>query len=250
MTRADDAGEGRSRVVEAPPEAGDGCTLTQGFWKNHEEDWPVDELTIGGATYDKQELLDLFDTPPKGDKSMILAHQLMAAMLNVASGASSSAIADTLEGAQDWMAEHKDGDGRLPYGVSASEEAVALSGALADFNEGKEGPGHCDDGPPGGSGDPGGSSGSGDPGGGSTGGGDCPDDSGDPGGGDPGDSGSTGSGDPGGGDPGDSGSTGSGDPGGGDPPGGTCETPCLGDSAGACPSGSFCNNGCCTPVPR
>lgn len=239
MTSADDAAEGKDRVVKAPLKEGDGCTLTQGYWKNHEKRWPVDELTIGGVTYDKQELLDLFDTSPEGDKSLILAHQLIAALLNVARGASDAAIADTLESAEAWMEAHNDGDG-LPYGIregEAAEEAVALSEALADFNEGKDGPGHCDDRPSTGSGKPGGSSGSGDPGGsGITG-------SGDPGGGcdpsDPGGSGSTGSGDPGG-----SGSTGSGDP------GSTCATPCSADPANACGSGSFCYSGCCRPVPH
>jgi hypothetical protein len=27
-----------------------GCTLTQGFWKNHPEAWPVDLLTVGGSS--------------------------------------------------------------------------------------------------------------------------------------------------------------------------------------------------------
>jgi hypothetical protein len=32
-------------------EAGN-CTLTQGFWKNHEEAWPVEELILGGDLHE------------------------------------------------------------------------------------------------------------------------------------------------------------------------------------------------------
>ncbi|WP_437712427.1 hypothetical protein WMF45_43115 [Sorangium sp. So ce448] len=222
-------GEGRGNVVETPSGSeGDGCTLTQGYWKNHEESWPTSKLTIGGVEYSQAELLELFQTPPRGDTSLILGHQLIAALLNVGSGASDAALGGALAEAEAWMKDNKDADGRLPYGVKqggAAEDAVALSGALADFNEGGIGPGHCDGGPGSGSDDPGGS-GSGDPGGG-DGGHDCPDD------------GSTGETDGGGGSDGAGGSS---DPGGGE--GGsapTCADPC----SDGCADGYICIAGCC-----
>src|SRR5690606_41857958 len=49
-------------VCEPPPECG--CTLTQGFWKNHEKDWPVDGLNIGGTDYTAAELDAIFETEP------------------------------------------------------------------------------------------------------------------------------------------------------------------------------------------
>ena len=61
------------------------CTRTQGFWKNHEETWPVEELSLGNVTYTKTELLAILRTPPRrGDATYILAHQLIAAKLTVA----------------------------------------------------------------------------------------------------------------------------------------------------------------------
>lgn len=60
------------------------CPLTQGYWKNHPDAWPVDSLTIGGTTYGKAVLIDILKTPPKGNGAIILAHQLIAAKLNVA----------------------------------------------------------------------------------------------------------------------------------------------------------------------
>lgn len=137
-------------------EGGDGCTLTQGYWKNHPGAWPTDALTIGGVTYSKAQLLKLFATAPQGDTSLILGHQLIAALLNGASGANAPAeVASALNDAEAWMTANKDADGTLPYGVksgAAAAAAVALSETLASFNEGGIGPGHCDGGPGSGSG--------------------------------------------------------------------------------------------------
>jgi hypothetical protein len=64
------------------------CPLTQGFWKNHPNAWDgVDGLTLGNQTYTKAELLTILETPPSGgDASLILAHQLIAAEVNVQTG--------------------------------------------------------------------------------------------------------------------------------------------------------------------
>jgi hypothetical protein len=135
---------------------GGDCTLTQGYWKNHEESWPVDSLVIGGETYDQAELLTLLQTSVSGDASLILAHQMIASMLNVLSGATADiGTVEALDAAEQWMLANKDADGRLPYGITdsaAHDEATAISDALANYNEGSVGPGHCDDGPPDGAG--------------------------------------------------------------------------------------------------
>ena len=72
------------------------CTKTQGYWKNHEEAWPVGSLTLGATTYSQVQLLAILREPVRGNGLISLAHQLIAAKLNVAVGASGSAdvIAD------------------------------------------------------------------------------------------------------------------------------------------------------------
>jgi len=65
------------------------CPLTQGFWKNHPAAWGVDSagLTIGGQSYTQADLLTILQTPPSGgNATLILAHQLIAAQLNVDTG--------------------------------------------------------------------------------------------------------------------------------------------------------------------
>jgi hypothetical protein len=62
------------------------CGLTWGFWKNHTEKWPVTTLTMGGKSYSYSELITILATAVKGDDSVNLAHQLIAAKLNYAMG--------------------------------------------------------------------------------------------------------------------------------------------------------------------
>ena len=115
---------------------------TQGYWKNHANKWPVYSLTIGGVVYDQPELLALFRTPPTGDASLILDHQLVAAMLNVHAGvATPFAAASALEAADRWVAANADADGRLPFGVASGAatygEGISLAETLDRYNNGE-----------------------------------------------------------------------------------------------------------------
>lgn len=133
-----------------PPPPPPGCTYTQGYWKNHLEDWPLSSVDLGGVTYTAEEALALMVAPVRTDVSMALAQQLIAALLNVANGASTTPeVAAAIAAAQAWMAAHADGDGRLPYRTSTSAsyraEAVSLNEQLTAFNEGTAGTLHCGD---------------------------------------------------------------------------------------------------------
>ena len=71
-----------------------------------------------------------------------LAHQLIAAKLNVAKGASSSSIASTIAAADaliGGLVVSPVGSGWLDPSVTSS-----LTAALANYNEGVTGPGHCE----------------------------------------------------------------------------------------------------------
>jgi len=75
------------------------CPLSQGYWKNHAESWPVvDGLDIGGVVYNNAELLDILNTPPKrGNSYLIVGHQMIAALLNIANGSDPSVISVELD---------------------------------------------------------------------------------------------------------------------------------------------------------
>jgi hypothetical protein len=122
-------------------EASSNCTYTQGFWKTHPSSWPVTSLTMGGKTYSQAELLQIFNTAPKGDATYILADQLIAAKLNLANGADTSVVSATMAQADAWLAANPLGS--KPKGA-ANTTGISLGNTLDQFNNGLIGPGHCD----------------------------------------------------------------------------------------------------------
>jgi hypothetical protein len=93
-------------------------TGTPGYWKNHPDAWPVDEIDIGGVTYSKEEAIAIMNTAGKGDKTWNLFSHLVAAKLNVEMGNPDGCIADGIMAADDWMAMY----GPVWSGVKASSE--------------------------------------------------------------------------------------------------------------------------------
>ncbi len=128
------------------PPTSSGCTYTQGYWKNHRSAWPTSSLDLGGVTYDQTELIRLLKTAPRGDESLILAHQLIAAKLNVGGPASDPDVGALIAAADAWLADNADADGRLPFGGGSATRstAILLASQLDAFNNGVTGPGHCD----------------------------------------------------------------------------------------------------------
>jgi|SRR5687768_8225937 len=124
---------------------GDGCTLTQGYWKNHNQfrtqprqaiDWPApwdeSQLMCG------QKLLDILNTPTRGEAWYILAHQYIAASLNAASGAASAEVDAALAESRAILTANC-------AGITADRQnAIDLSYLLDSYNNGLIGPGHCD----------------------------------------------------------------------------------------------------------
>jgi len=126
-----------SGAIIAPPPTlcKNSCPLTQGFWKNHGSGWPATSLTLGSQTYTEAELLTILGTPVRGDASLILAYQLIAAKLNIANGACGSSITATIAAADTALSAFT---GKLPYNVAPSSTAgqtmTSLAANLDTFN--------------------------------------------------------------------------------------------------------------------
>jgi cysteine-rich repeat protein len=131
---------------DAAVQGGD-CTLTQGYWKNHPGAWPVSSLKLGSVSYDKDELLAILKTPVKGNGLIQLAHQLIAAKLNIAAGADDASIEVSITAADALIGSLVVGEDSLKTSATAE-----LTGKLDAYNNGAVGPGHCDDNSGGGSG--------------------------------------------------------------------------------------------------
>jgi hypothetical protein len=119
------------------------CPQSQGYWKNNPDAWPVNSLTLGSQTYTKTELLTILMTATRGDASLILADQLIAAKLNIANGAGEpDPVPATITDADAVLSLYS---GKLPYGVrpnTTNGERMVNDGAvLKNYNNGALTPG-------------------------------------------------------------------------------------------------------------
>jgi hypothetical protein len=141
-------------TVETPPPPG-GCTYTQGYWKTHSDRGPAGPYDDGWKNVGPLEedtpffnsgmtWYQVWGTPPAGNKFYNLAHQYMAAKLNVLNGTSSTPAVDAaLAGAEALF-------GSLPAGSTTLSnaqkvQATAWAATLDNYNNGLIGPGHCTD---------------------------------------------------------------------------------------------------------
>jgi hypothetical protein len=127
-----------------------GCTYTQGYWKTHgpiptgnnTNVWPVTSLTLGTVSYTDGDLLSILNTSSASGNGLVsLAHQLIAAKLNIANGADASSIQLSIDAADAMI-----GSLVIPPVGSGSLSAASTSSLVASltaFNEGATGPGHC-----------------------------------------------------------------------------------------------------------
>ena len=130
-----------------------GCTLTQGYWKTHSEYGPApyddtwDMLPDGADTaffdtgYSYYEILWM--APKGGNAYLILAHQYIAAELNVLNEASiPSDVLDAWEQAGELLVKYES-DLSIPKKGPDRKTAINLYELLDDYNNGLIGPGHC-----------------------------------------------------------------------------------------------------------
>jgi hypothetical protein len=138
-------------VVTVPCDTG--CTLTQGYWKTHsmygpakKSDLTWDLLANGPDTeffLSEQTWYEVFwTTPKKGNAYYNLAHQYMAAKLNILSGASSTAAVDA---AITWAETFFSTYTPTNWPKGDKNTIVQKAGVLGSYNEGLTGPGHCDE---------------------------------------------------------------------------------------------------------
>jgi hypothetical protein len=122
------------------------CTFSQGYFKTHYPNWPSSVisggLTLGTVSYTVSQLEDiLLGTPAGGNGLVSLAHQLIAAKVNIANGADGTAAAAAIAAADALI-----GGLVIPPvggGFLASSSTSALTQTLNDYNTGVTGPGHC-----------------------------------------------------------------------------------------------------------
>jgi hypothetical protein len=131
-------------MLAAPIASAHTCPLSQGYWKNHDSAWRVSSVTLGSVSYSHAQLSTILNTAPAGDASIILAHQLIAAKLNVANGSAffppaiqtvinqAIAMGDSLLGANNLLNPAYSVDPSSPTG----QLMVGAANVLNNFNTG------------------------------------------------------------------------------------------------------------------
>ena len=131
---------------------GGGCTLTQGYWKTHSENGPAPydatwaELASGASTpffLSGQSYYEVLWPAPRGNVYSNVAHQWIAADLNVLNGASIPAeVESAWNDAKAWFESTTPAEAAALKG-SDKAEWNAIAELLDDYNNGLVGPGHC-----------------------------------------------------------------------------------------------------------
>lgn len=141
--------------VEEPEEPDQGCTRSKGYWKNHAGLGPQEDvvsqwlpISLGSLTVSTPDTAVLvlkqftFGRPSNGITKLYA--QLLAAKLNIASGALSDDVDDVISSADTFLSDHvwTDWDS-----LSKGDRKHVLSwmGTLDAYNNGLIGPGACED---------------------------------------------------------------------------------------------------------
>ena len=90
---------------DGDPVVTDFCPRGSGYWKNHPADWPVMDLDLGNENMNQAALLNILNSPPRGDATAILAQALITAKLNRAGGAGED-TAGVIAGADAYLVDH------------------------------------------------------------------------------------------------------------------------------------------------
>lgn len=147
-----------ANVTITAPACSSGCTRTIGFWKNHAGGGPQQDLvtpllpiwlgTAGGSksvqvTTASQAiyLLNMSGNPSNGINKLYA--QMLAAKLNIASGASASAVSATIAAADAFLATKNASDWSSLSGAQR-QQVLAWMTTFDQYNNGVIGPGHCD----------------------------------------------------------------------------------------------------------
>ena len=131
-----------------------GCTHGKGYWKTHsfygpapyDTTWALlgEDSTFFLSNQTNYEVM--WTAPSGGNAYYMLAHQYIATVLNILSGADPAEIQETLDDATDMFETYTpEYIGSLKGNNSIRQEFISLKNMLARYNDGEIGPGSCNE---------------------------------------------------------------------------------------------------------
>lgn len=123
-----------------------GCTRTQGYWGSSPAgklrliELVGSGLSLGNRTYTATEMASIFNTPAGGNALISLAHQLMAAKLNILNGTNNSQVGTFITQAENLIANliiPPIGSDFVANSSTLGQQMDVVKTALDDYNNGK-----------------------------------------------------------------------------------------------------------------
>ena len=111
-------------------------TGTPGYWKNHSEAWPVDEIMVCNDSSSKDEAIISMSQPIKRDKTITIYKALVAAKLNVFIGNNDTCIKDVIALSDEWFCNYGPVGSEVKASSSAWKIGEVLYQQLDNYNNG------------------------------------------------------------------------------------------------------------------
>jgi len=167
VTPSTDPPESDNVSIPVDVQCPEGCTLTLGYWKTHnllfpggaplDDTWDIiggpsigffttsASYPVVGPNTPPFSWFTVFWTAPKGNAYYNLAHQYMAAKLNILNNASApTAVTDAIAAAEALFVAWTPAQiGALKGNDALRAQFITNAGILGSYNEGAIGPGHC-----------------------------------------------------------------------------------------------------------
>ncbi len=128
-----------------------GCTRTQGYWKNHSNNWPVltdcggGYLALGNLCYNKTALLNNFKLSTKGNALVSLSQQLIAARLNGLNGTTvPSQVVNAIAAANALIGNRNINTDTVAASSALGQQMLVQKDILDAYNNGNGGVAHCE----------------------------------------------------------------------------------------------------------
>jgi len=118
----------------------DNCTYPLAYWEVNFENWPLDQIEVGGIVYVASDALNILRVDPGEDVILQLIRQLIVARLNLAVGADLGEWRASVDLSDGWLRQHPLGS---PLSAEEQEEGLTFVTILESIQSGKIGPGTC-----------------------------------------------------------------------------------------------------------
>jgi hypothetical protein len=116
------------------------CTYSVAYWGSFPDQWPV-SVHIANFTYTSDMIFTVYQSQ-SDELSDVLLIQLNSAYLNGKNGADDSTVSQTMINAANWLELHPAGNQLTQTDQQTGNALVTI---LADYNDGRLGPGSCAD---------------------------------------------------------------------------------------------------------